>query len=143
MVDTGLQVINELNAGNNNNCSANNLFDEEWLTEMANNSLSPQAAAQGMLDHSQKLMAALWLQEQGQNVSIGSLSDATVSSALTSLYNTNNGLTQVASALPGCFTSTLNQDLSTRKSSLLSGIPPMSTAQQTAWSNCQSSDRFE
>jgi PKD repeat protein len=135
VVDTGLQVINELNSENNNDCSANNLFDNEWLTEMANNSLSPQAAAQGMLDHSQKLMAAMWLQEQGQNVSIGSLSDATVSSALTSLYNSSDGLTEVASALPGCVTSTLNQDLSTRKSSLLSGIPPMSTAQQTAWSN--------
>ena len=131
IAEGAVSEIDNLKTSNQSiSCNADNLFDTGWINTMANGAV--QTTAQAMLDRDQQMMAALWQQEQGEGA--GQLL-ADPNSVLSGLYQDPTGLSDVASILPNCVSGNLEHYLSTQKTSLLNGIPPMSNAQQTAWAN--------
>jgi sugar lactone lactonase YvrE len=110
-----------------------NFLDTAWINTLSS-SPSTQVAQQGMIAHNQRLIAWVWYEEQGSSVSISSLSDSAVQYALGKIYASSGGLESLL-ASPLSPLLTLGPSLSTRKASLLGGIPPISAAQQTGWAN--------
>ena len=133
-----ITTLETQNNGGGTSCNPANLFDTS-TAQLVTSDPSSQIAVQAGAQSGQKIMAAAWLQQNGESIGVGSLTDANIHDALYSgwsspriraLAGTENGLSQLAPQV-SCLGGGLAQDLTKRKTLLLQGLP--SATQQSAW----------